>query len=164
MGIVEESREALLRVWPPLRQAIESRVDELRARSELERTSKEWEVSGRRDSYLLRGDRLESARRVLELVGSDIDNVERVREFVSRSMVADRAGPPGQSIMIFEGSTICISDERGDFDWPAYGMFAVDTRMLSRFVLTINGARPLLLTSGMVEYFTAAFFMRNAES
>src|SRR5262245_10212592 len=41
------------------------------------------------------------------------------------------------------------------------GLFAKDTRRLSRFVLTINGQRPLLLSSGQVEYFSAAFYLRN---
>src|SRR5512132_569867 len=41
------------------------------------------------------------------------------------------------------------------------GLFADDTRFLSRWVLTINGARPLVLSSDKVEYFSAAFFLRN---
>ena len=41
------------------------------------------------------------------------------------------------------------------------GLFAADTRFLSRLVLTINGERPLLLSSAKVEYFSAAFFLRN---
>ena len=41
------------------------------------------------------------------------------------------------------------------------GLFADDTRFLSRWVLTINGARPLMLSSRKVEYYSAAFFLRN---
>ena len=41
------------------------------------------------------------------------------------------------------------------------GLFADDTRFLSRLCLTVNGAAPLLLSSGKVEYFSAAFFLRN---
>src|SRR5437773_2100680 len=41
------------------------------------------------------------------------------------------------------------------------GLFANDTRFLSRWILTINGARPLPLSSDRVEYFSAAFFLRN---
>jgi glycogen debranching enzyme len=41
------------------------------------------------------------------------------------------------------------------------GFFAEDTRVLSRLELRINGARPLLLSSGTVEYFSAAFYLRN---
>jgi glycogen debranching enzyme len=41
------------------------------------------------------------------------------------------------------------------------GFFADDTRFLSRWILTINGQRPLRLSSDKVEYFSAAFFLRN---
>src|ERR671931_421597 len=64
-------------------------------------------------------------------------------------------------VTILEGSTFCLSDEVGDLDGETCGFFAEDTRFLSRFTLTINGARPLLLSSGKVEYFSAAFYMRN---
>src|SRR5207253_6695451 len=60
-----------------------------------------------------------------------------------------------------EGSTFCMSDESGDLNGDTCGLFAEDTRFLSRFRLTINGERPLLLTSGKVEYFSAAFYLRN---
>src|ERR671936_178770 len=65
------------------------------------------------------------------------------------------------SVTILEGSTFCLSDEVGDLDGQTSGFFAEDTRFLSRFTLTINGERPLLLSSGKVEYFSAAFYMRN---
>ncbi|MGH3013388.1 MAG: amylo-alpha-1,6-glucosidase [Gaiellaceae bacterium] len=64
-------------------------------------------------------------------------------------------------LTILEGSTFCVSDERGDISEPTMGLFAQDTRFLSRWVLTINGARPLMLSSRKVEYFSAAFFLRN---
>src|ERR687886_119407 len=64
-------------------------------------------------------------------------------------------------VTILEGSTFCLSDEVGDLNGETGGFFAEDTRFLSRFVLTINGERPLLLSSGKVEYFSAAFYLRN---
>jgi glycogen debranching enzyme len=64
-------------------------------------------------------------------------------------------------LTILEGSTFCICDEIGDLDGETSGLFADDTRFLSELRLTINGARPLLLSSGKVEYFSAAFFLRN---
>jgi glycogen debranching enzyme len=64
-------------------------------------------------------------------------------------------------ITILDGSTFCISDERGDFASGPCGLFAGDVRRLSHFVLTINGERPLLLSSDKVEYFSAAFYLRN---
>ena len=62
---------------------------------------------------------------------------------------------------ILEGSTFCICDEIGDLDGRTSGFFAEDTRFLSRLELRINGARPLLLSSGKIEYFSAAFYLRN---
>ena len=64
-------------------------------------------------------------------------------------------------VTILEGATFCISDELGDIIEPTAGFFEADTRFLSRFVLTINGVRPLLLSYGKVEYYSAAWFLRN---
>jgi len=65
------------------------------------------------------------------------------------------------ALTILEGSTFCLSDERGDIADPVMGLFADDTRFLSRWILTINGQRPLRLSSDKVEYFSAAFYLRN---
>src|SRR4051794_22977187 len=65
------------------------------------------------------------------------------------------------ALTILEGSTFCLCDERGDISGETHGLFADDTRFLSRLALTVNGATPLLLSSGKVEYFSAAFFLRN---
>src|SRR5687767_8150512 len=62
---------------------------------------------------------------------------------------------------ILEGSTFCICNEIGDLDGFTSGLFAEDTRFLSRLELRINGKRPLLLSSGRVEYYSAAFYLRN---
>jgi glycogen debranching enzyme len=64
-------------------------------------------------------------------------------------------------LTILEGSTFCICDEIGDLDGRTSGLFAEDTRFLSRLELRIDGERPLLLSSGKVEYFSAAFYLRN---
>lgn len=69
--------------------------------------------------------------------------------------------PDGPRLGILEGSTFCICDERGDIDFETGGLFAEDTRFLSLLRLTINGQRPLVLSSDKVEYFSAAFYMRN---
>ncbi|TMK61665.1 MAG: amylo-alpha-1,6-glucosidase [Actinobacteria bacterium] len=66
-----------------------------------------------------------------------------------------------EQFRILEGATFCICDELGDFDADVEGLFAEDTRFLSTLNMTINGKRPLLLSSGRIEYFSAAFFMRN---
>jgi glycogen debranching enzyme len=64
-------------------------------------------------------------------------------------------------LRILEGATFCICNELGDFGTSVEGLFAEDTRFLSRFSLRINGEKPLLLSSDKIEYFSAAFFMRN---
>jgi len=65
-------------------------------------------------------------------------------------------------LTILEGSTFCICDDRGDIGAETSGFFAHDTRFLSRLELLVDGARPLLLSSGRVEHFAAAFYLRNA--
>ncbi|MGH3084278.1 MAG: glycogen debranching N-terminal domain-containing protein, partial [Gaiellaceae bacterium] len=66
------------------------------------------------------------------------------------------------AITILEGSTFCICDELGDVGgWPTSGFFTDDTRFLSVLRLSINRRRPLLLSSGKVDYFSAAFYLRN---
>jgi glycogen debranching enzyme len=65
------------------------------------------------------------------------------------------------ALTILEGSTFCICDERGDIDGETQGLFADDTRFLALLRLTVNGTKPLLLSSGVVEYFSAAFYLRN---
>src|SRR5436190_20443617 len=66
-----------------------------------------------------------------------------------------------EQLRILEGATFCICDELGDLHGNVEGLFADDMRYLSCLRLTINGERPLLLTSDKIEYFSAAFFMRN---
>ena len=67
-------------------------------------------------------------------------------------------------LTVLEGSTFCICDELGDISQITHGLFAEDMRFLSRLSVTLNGKPPLLLSSGVVEYFSAAFFLRNAPS
>ena len=65
------------------------------------------------------------------------------------------------AITILEGSNFCISDQIGDFTFTTSGLYAFDTRFLSRLDLRINGERPLLLSAGRVEYYSAAYYLRN---
>src|SRR5919106_4736546 len=65
------------------------------------------------------------------------------------------------TLRILEGSTFCICDDRGDVGDETSGFFAHDTRFLSLLRLTVNGKRPLLLSSARVEYFSAVFYLRN---
>ena len=64
-------------------------------------------------------------------------------------------------LTILEGSTFCIADDQGDIATATNGFFAHDTRFLSRLVLLVGGGVPLLLSSGRVQHFQAAFYLRN---
>jgi glycogen debranching enzyme len=64
-------------------------------------------------------------------------------------------------LRILEGATFCICDDLGDLSRDVEGLYAEDTRFLSTLKLTVDGKRPLLLSSDRIEYFSAAFFMRN---
>ena len=66
------------------------------------------------------------------------------------------------SVAILEGNTFVVSDRRGDIEAsPAapHGLFVDDTRFLSRWVLTVDGQRPAILSTDDVEYFEAQFFL-----
>src|SRR5712691_7722270 len=66
------------------------------------------------------------------------------------------------SISILDGSTFIISDLRGDIagspDEP-HGFFFHDTRFLSRWLLTVNGVAPDVLSTDDRDYFRAQFFL-----
>ena len=66
------------------------------------------------------------------------------------------------TLTILDGSTFCICADDGAIQEGSQGFYADDTRVLSRLGLTVNGERPMPLSSGKVEYFAAAFFLRNS--
>ena len=61
-GVVEIAHEALARAWPRLREWLDDDVEGQRIRGHLAATADGWEQSGRPDSELYRGARLERAR------------------------------------------------------------------------------------------------------
>src|SRR5215472_12083786 len=64
-------------------------------------------------------------------------------------------------VSILEGDTFVVSDRRGDisiFPEEAQGLFQGDTRYLSRWVLTVNGAAPNPLSTDDVNYFSSQIF------
>lgn len=65
-------------------------------------------------------------------------------------------------LTILEGSTFCISDDLGDVSGGTEGVFAEDTRMLSRCRIVVDGSSPLLLSSRVVDYFHGVHYLRNA--
>ncbi len=69
-----------------------------------------------------------------------------------------RANP----VSILEGDTFVVSDRRGDISASpdeALGLFQGDTRFLSHWVLTVNGALPNTLSTDDVNYFSSQFFL-----
>jgi len=63
---------------------------------------------------------------------------------------------------MLEGNTFVVSDLAGDLaasPTDTLGMFAWDTRHLSRWVLTVNGQTLNPLATGAVEYYATQFFL-----
>ena len=69
------------------------------------------------------------------------------------------------TISILDGNQFVVSDRRGDLEaspTDTHGLFLDDTRFLSRWILTINGRRPTVLSVDDQEYFNVQFFMALA--
>jgi len=70
-----------------------------------------------------------------------------------------------ETVNILDGNTFVVSDRRGDLDatpTETHGLFLNDTRFLSRWVLTINGIRPTLLSVDDQAYYRVQFFLALA--
>src|SRR5215471_13982268 len=66
------------------------------------------------------------------------------------------------TISVLEGNNFVVSDLRGDIDaspTEALGLFAWDTRFLSRWRLSVDGQRPNVLSTDDLDYFSAQFFL-----
>ena len=61
---------------------------------------------------------------------------------------ADVAGL-SQLLALKSGDTFLVADSWGDLRGAADGLFVADTRILSRFVLTLGRSKPSRLTSGV---------------
>ena len=67
-----------------------------------------------------------------------------------------------KTVSILEGNTFIVSDRAGNIDASPVdtrGLFAWDTRFLSRWVLTVDGQTPQVLSTDDLEYFSAQFFL-----
>jgi glycogen debranching enzyme len=67
-----------------------------------------------------------------------------------------------QLVQILEGNVFVVSDECGDIEaslTDPTGLFAFDTRFLSRWVLTVDGQRLTALSTDDLQYFQARFFL-----
>ena len=65
------------------------------------------------------------------------------------------------TVSILDGDSFVVSDRRGDIDASpidTQGFFLDDMRFLSRWILTINGLRPSVLSVDEQEYFQVQFF------
>jgi glycogen debranching enzyme len=66
------------------------------------------------------------------------------------------------TVQVLEGATFMLSDSVGDVhEGSIAGLYHEDTRFLSKFVLTVDGLTPEVLTSDQVDYYSAAFFLTN---
>src|SRR5436305_13012174 len=66
------------------------------------------------------------------------------------------------TISVLEGNNFVVSDLSGDIDaspTEALGLFAWDTRFLSRWLLTVDGQRPNVLSTDDLDYFYVQFFL-----
>jgi glycogen debranching enzyme len=54
-----------------------------------------------------------------------------------------------QLMALKDADTFCVADHWGDLKGGADGLFDHDTRLLSRFVMTVGGVRPSRLSSGV---------------
>jgi glycogen debranching enzyme len=65
-------------------------------------------------------------------------------------------------VQILHGNTFAVSDAQGDIQASATdpsGLFSLDTRFLSRWVLTVNGERLTALSTDDLHYFETRFFL-----
>lgn len=67
-----------------------------------------------------------------------------------------------ETVSILDGSTFVVSDGRGDIDADPsqpHGLFHRDTRFLSLWRVTVNGAAPDVLSVENEQYMSAQFFL-----
>jgi glycogen debranching enzyme len=73
---------------------------------------------------------------------------------------------PIDTVSILDGNKFVVSDARGDMDATPlenHGLFANDTRFLSRWILTVNGKRPAPLSRDDLAYYNVQFFLALTE-
>ncbi|MEU8297960.1 glycogen debranching N-terminal domain-containing protein [Micromonospora sp. NPDC048909] len=68
----------------------------------------------------------------------------------------------GNTVRILDGNTFVVSEDTGDIEaTPSEptGLFSIDTRFLSKWVLTVNGERLNSLSYDDLQYYEARFFL-----
>ena len=72
--------------------------------------------------------------------------------------------PPGRLVMLVEGASFCLSGPDGDIDpgrtGTAGGLFVADRRLLSTFVLRVNGQVPQVVDHHLADPAAAVFVTR----
>ncbi|HEY4868118.1 MAG TPA: glycogen debranching N-terminal domain-containing protein [Candidatus Dormibacteraeota bacterium] len=63
-----------------------------------------------------------------------------------------------------DGTSFVLSRRSGDIEEVTDGLFVHDARYISRWVLTLNGKRPRLLTSHHVDHYSTLCFLANVSS
>jgi len=67
-----------------------------------------------------------------------------------------------REISVIEGNSFVVADDLGDVvAGTPHGVYYADTRFLSEYVLTLNGRKPLLLSSGNRGASSASFYATN---
>ncbi|GAA0375347.1 glycogen debranching N-terminal domain-containing protein [Micromonospora gifhornensis] len=69
---------------------------------------------------------------------------------------------PSHTVRILDGNTFVVSEATGDIEatpTEPTGLFSIDTRFLSKWVLTINGERLNALSYDDLQYFESRFFL-----
>jgi glycogen debranching enzyme len=71
-----------------------------------------------------------------------------------------------ETISILDGNTFVVSNRRGDIEATPvdnHGLFLDDTRYLSRWIFTVDGRKPSILSTDNVDYFRSQFYMTLSE-
>ncbi|HET6849262.1 MAG TPA: glycogen debranching N-terminal domain-containing protein [Gaiellales bacterium] len=64
-------------------------------------------------------------------------------------------------LTVLEGNNFLVADDQGDVGSGSEGLYYNDTRYLSSWRLLLNGEPLQLLSSGTVDYYSAAVFLQN---
>ncbi|MGI5378413.1 NACHT and WD repeat domain-containing protein [Streptomyces sp. CA-251387] len=109
--ILRVAHEALFRQWQPLRQSIDAAAEDLALAADVERWATEWDTAGRRESYLLRDERL---RRALGWLSRQCDAVATrpvAVEFLESSRRADEEAMRWLSETVAQRALLAVEDD-----------------------------------------------------
>jgi glycogen debranching enzyme len=67
-----------------------------------------------------------------------------------------------ETVSVLDGNTFLVTDRRGDIEATSsepLGLFSADTRYLSKWILTVNGVRPSVLSIENLQYYEVQHFL-----